>query len=79
MKLQAAKELVETLDGLDADDRRLLGQSLDDLMTSSPKTEVASLRFKQIMKKVGRESYDVVKKVVPDLVSASVRKTLFGP
>ena len=79
LKLQAAKEMVEELDGLDAEDRRLLGQSLDDLVASSPKTEVASLRFKKIMKKVGKESYDSVKTIVTDLVSESIKKTLFGP
>jgi hypothetical protein len=79
LKLQAAKELVEELDGLDAEDRRLLGQSLDGLVASSPKTEVASLRFKKIMKKVGKESYDSVKTIVTDLVSESIKKTLFGP
>ena len=78
-KIQAAKELVEELDGLDANDRRLLGQSLDDLVTESPQTEVASSHFKRIMKKVGKESYDVWKKVVTDLVSESMRKILFGP
>jgi hypothetical protein len=57
----------------------LLGQSLDDLVASSPKTEVASLRFKKIMKKVGKESYDSVKTIVTDLVSESIKKTLFGP
>jgi hypothetical protein len=56
----------------------LLKQSLDDLVTDSPKTEVAGLRFKQLVKKVGKESYDAVKTVVTDLVSESIKKTLFG-
>jgi hypothetical protein len=70
--------LVEELDGLDAEERQLLKQSLDDLVTDSPKTEVAGLRFKQLVKKVGKESYDAVKTVVTDLVSESIKKTLFG-
>jgi hypothetical protein len=36
------------------------------------------LRFKQLVKKVGKESYDAVKTVVTDLVSESIKKTLFG-
>ena len=78
-KMQAAKELVDELDSLDNEDRRILKQSLDDLVTESPKTEVASLRFKRIMKKVGKESYEAVKTVVTDLVSESIKKTLFKP
>ena len=79
LKLEAAKELIQELDGLDAEDRRLLNQSLDDLVTDGPKTEVAGFRFKRLMKKVGKESYDAVKSVVTDLVSESIKKTLFGP
>jgi hypothetical protein len=70
--------LVEELDGLDAEERQLLKQSLDDLVTDSPKTEVAGLRFKQLVKKVGKESYDAVKTLATDLVSESIKKTLFG-
>ena len=79
LKLQAAQELIGELDGLDDADRKLLKQSLDDLMADGPKTEVASLRFKRIMKKVGKESYEAVKTVVTDLVSESIKKTLFKP
>jgi hypothetical protein len=78
-RLQAAKTLFEELEDLNVDDRRLLGQDLDDMVTDSPKTEVASSRFRRIMKKAGKESYDVVKRAVTDLVSEAVKKTLFGP
>jgi hypothetical protein len=79
LKLQAAQELIGELDGLNEEDRNLLKQSLDELITDSPKTEVASLRFKRIMKKVGKESYETVKAVVTDLLSESIKKTLFNP
>jgi hypothetical protein len=78
-KLQTARELVEELEGLSNDDRRILNQSLDELIADSPKVEVASVRFKKIMKNVGKESYDVVKTVLTDLISETTKKLLFGP
>jgi hypothetical protein len=52
---------------------------LDDLVRDTPKTGVAGIRFKKLMKKAGKESYEAVKTVVTDLVSESIEKTLFGP
>jgi hypothetical protein len=78
-KLQAAKELVGELDDLDAGERESLKITLDDLVKDTPKTEVASIRFKKLMKKVGKESYEAVKTVVTDLVSESIKKSLFSP
>jgi hypothetical protein len=77
-KLQAAKDLVAELEELTPEERTQLDQTLDDLVRESPKTELAGFRFKKLMKKVGRESYDAVKSVVTDLVSETVKKTLFG-
>ena len=79
LKMQAAQGMIAELDGLDPDDRKILTQSLDDLMADGPKTEVAGLRFKRIMKKVGKDSYDAFKTIVTGLVSEGIKKTLFKP
>jgi hypothetical protein len=79
LKLHAARELINELDGLDENERKQLKQSLDDLITDSPKTEVAGLRFKRIMKKVGKDSYEVAKGVLTDILSESAKKILFKP
>ncbi len=77
--LAGAKVLFEELDGLDAEERAVLKEALDDLVHETPRTKVATLRFKRLMKKVRRESYEAVKAVVTDLISETVKKTLFGP
>ena len=76
--MEAARELFAELDGLSDADRRILKKSLDELVADSPKAEVASLRFKKVMKKVGAESYEVVKGVVTDVLSETAKKLLFG-
>lgn len=78
-KLQATAGLIEELEGLDAEDRQVLKESLNDLICEGPKSELASLRVKKVIKKVGRDSYELVKKVVTDVVSETVRKAMFGP
>jgi hypothetical protein len=77
-RLAAAKELADELDGLTDDDKLKLRGALDDLAKEGPKVEPAKLRFKQIMKKVGREGIEMMKSVVTDLVSESVRKSIYG-
>ena len=78
MKLQAAHEMVAELEGLNDNEKAELTQSLDELIKNSPKAEVASFRFKRIMKKVGKESYEMVKGVLTDVLSEAAKKMLFG-
>ncbi len=76
--LQAAKELAE-LSALGDDDRRLLGESVDDLVRDTPRTPVATERFKRLMKKAGPQVADSFRSVLVDVVSETVRKAIWGP
>lgn len=76
--LQAARDLADVLDGLSAEDREELKMSLDDLVKDTPRTRVAETRFKKIMKRSGREAVDGMRSVLTDIVSETVRKTIFG-
>ena len=78
MKVEAANELFAELEELDHKDRQILKQSLDELIMDSPKAEVASLRFKKVMKKAGSGSYELVKGVLTDVLSETAKKLLFG-
>jgi len=77
-KINAAKELGDELDELSAPEREKLKFSLDDLIKDSPKTEVATFRFKKIMSKVGKESYEAMKAIIIEIVTESVKKAIFG-
>jgi len=77
-RLEAALELASEFDGLTNDEKEQLKQSLPDLIKNSPKTVVAETRFKKIMKKTGKESYEGMKSILIDVVSETVKKTLFG-
>jgi hypothetical protein len=76
--LQAAEELASELQGLTAEDREILKRSLPDLIREGPSTRLAETRFKRIMARVGKEGYETMRSILTDIVSETVRKTLFG-
>ena len=78
-KIQNAIELANEFDELEPADREKLSLTLDDLIVETPKTELAVTRFKKVAKKLGKDSYEAFKSVVTDLVSETIKKSLFGP
>lgn len=76
--IASAIALAQEMEGLSESDREVLKQSLDDIQREGPGTELAAVRFKKIMAKVGMESYSSMKNIVVNVVSEAVRKTLFG-
>ena len=78
-KIQNAIELANEFDELNAEDRLKLSGTLDDLIVETPKTELAITRFKKVAKKLGADSYEAFKSVVTDVVSETIKKSLFGP
>ncbi|MDQ6809187.1 MAG: DUF2321 domain-containing protein [Verrucomicrobiota bacterium] len=77
-RLEAAKELAEEFDNLDETEINKLKGALDDLVRETPKSEAAGLRFKKLMAKAGKESFGAMKKVLVDVVSETVKKSIFG-
>jgi hypothetical protein len=45
--------------------------------TDNPRTEVAALKLRRLMSKLGKPTYDVAIKVVSDVAAETVKKT-FG-
>jgi hypothetical protein len=52
--------------------------SIDDLVASNPKTEVAAVRYKKIMSRVGREAAASMRSILTDILSEAAKKALFG-
>jgi hypothetical protein len=76
-RLRAAKQLADELEELEPADRDELKASIDDLAKDSPAAELAGKRFKMILGKLGKGSAAMVKSVVTDLLSETLKKTLF--
>lgn len=77
-KLAAACAIADELDEISKEEKISLKQAMDELTRDTPQTDVAVVRFKKIMKKVGGESYDVMKKALAGLLTEAVKKSLFG-
>ena len=76
--LDVARELAEEFDELDETEKDQLKESLEDLVKTTPRTPLAQKRFKKIMAKVGRESYEAMKGILTDIVSETIRKIIFS-
>lgn len=77
-RLKAAAELANEFDGLSEEEKEKLKDSLPDLLKDGPNTTVAETRFKRIIKKAGSDAYEGMKTILIDVVSETVKKSLFG-
>lgn len=77
-KVEGAVELVETGGGLTDSEIDQLRNDLTELTKDSPKTQVASLRFKKAMAKVGSTVAQGVRDIVVDVLSESAKKSIWG-
>jgi len=76
--LKAAKELTEEIENLNEEEKKILKQSLDELVKDTPNSQVAALRFKKLMKKAGKTSANTLKKVLVNILSESVKKLIWN-
>lgn len=77
-KLGAAHELAEELENLSASERENLHQSIDDMVTDSPRTELAVTRFKRLLVKVGEPAARALRELVVDIASSTAVKLIKG-
>jgi hypothetical protein len=77
-KLEAAKELADTLDNLNAKEKEDLKRSLDDLVRETPQVNVAAYKFKKLVSKIGKEAADAFKGILVDVLSETVKKSLWS-
>jgi hypothetical protein len=75
-KVAAAVELVEIGGDLSSDEVAQFRSDLTELTKDSPRTQVASLRFKKVMVKVGGSVASAVHEVVVDVLSEAAKKAL---
>lgn len=76
--LETAKSLASEFEGLSAEEREALSKTIDDLVEGGPRTELAAVRFKKMVPKLGAQATQILQKVLVEIVSESVKKTLMG-
>jgi len=77
-KIAGAVELVEADAGLTADEVQQFRTDLTELTKDTPRTQVASLRIKNLMAKVGTSVASGVRDIVVDVLSEAAKKAIWG-
>lgn len=76
--LAVGTALIEEMQGLSNSEKEALTKSLGDLVRDVPATEVAVVRFKKYLPKVGTAVYAAFKDVMISVATEEVKKKLFG-
>lgn len=77
-KIASAVELIEVGSELSSEEIQQFRTDLTELTKDSPKTQVASLRFKKVMAKVGNSVASGVRAIVVDILSEAAKKAIWG-
>lgn len=77
-KIASAVELIEVATDLSPDEIQQFRTDLTELTKDSPKTQVASHRFKKVMAKVGSSVASGVRDIIVDVLSEAAKKAIWG-
>jgi hypothetical protein len=74
----AAKELANELEHLKPQEREALKRTIDDLLTETPRTQLAVTRFKRLMVKAGPDAGIALREMLVNVLSEAVRRAIWG-
>ena len=75
-RLAAAQELTDEIDELSNDEKKSLKESILDLAQDTPRTELASIRYQKISKKLTGPVKSILNKVVTSIATEATKKFL---
>lgn len=74
--LDAANELINELEELNDEEKNQLSGCLPDLVSDTPRTQVAIHKFKRLTQKVSTAAWGMMKEILVNVVSESVMKQI---
>jgi len=77
-KKEAAFELIQFSEALNPTEKEDLKNSINDLVTNSPKINVAIVKFKTYTAKAGTEIAKGLRDILIDIVGEAVKKSIWG-
>lgn len=75
--LKAAQEYADEIEGLNESEKQALKSSLNDLVSDTPRTQLAASRFKRLVGKAGKGAADGFRNILVDVLSEAVRKMIW--
>lgn len=76
--LKASHELIDIQESLNEDEKKELMESIIILTKDTPLAEVAKIKFKKIVSKLPSQMGESIKNIITDIISESVRKSIYG-
>lgn len=77
--LEAANEYIMELDMLDDEEKIQLRSNIEILTKDSPQVQVAEARIQRLVKKAGSEAGRALREILVDVMSETVKRTIFQP
>ncbi|MCK4329069.1 DUF2321 domain-containing protein [candidate division WOR-3 bacterium] len=75
--IKAARELTQELENITDEEKKILVQSIDDMIKDTPGTMVATTKFKKIISKTGKKFMDAFRDILVDIISETAKKMLW--
>jgi hypothetical protein len=75
-RLEAARQLADEVEGLSPRERQMLKESLPDLLSDNPRSELAAVRAKRLIAKSAKEGGRALGNIVLDLASETAKRVL---
>lgn len=75
--INASIELIKEIEQLSDEEKDTLVKSIEDIVKESPRQTAAVMNFKKLMPKIGKEVYDGLKSILIDVISETLRKSIF--
>lgn len=76
--IEAAQAYADEMSELDEAEKMLLRASIEEIVAESPKTELASARFKRLVAKGGKATADAMRSILIDIASETATKSIWG-
>jgi hypothetical protein len=75
-KIKAFQEYTELLD-IPKEDKKVLEESISDIVISTETTPVSATKFKKILTKAGKNALEGAKEIVIDIISETAKKIIW--
>jgi hypothetical protein len=77
-KINALQELIDFEDKLSKEQKETLNKNINDIINETPRTKVASMKIKTVLKDMRKETAHAARDIFVDIVSTTAKKILLG-
>lgn len=76
-RIKAAQDMAKELENISDEEKKILSQSIDEIVKDTPGTTLAATRFKKIVSRAGKAVADGFRDILVDIVSETAKKLIW--